>query len=119
MEEMISQEEIDALLGGKQEKEPPKDVPKHIEDAHTNNQAFIKAARQEILKVMETLNAEGQGLLHTIQSLEEDDENNITAQHLLGNYYEFLNECHAKLNHLDDLARRETSLYQRRVKLGV
>ena len=122
--EVISQAEIDALLG-RTEDTPNEDVPEHIERGHRNNQTFIKAARQQILRIMDTTDEEGHKLLHFIQVLEEEGEENesygdlLNTQRLLGDYYEFLNECHAKLNCLDDLARRETTIYQRRVKLGV
>ena len=67
---------------------------------------------------------ETQKLLYVIQVMEGNvvdsapDYNLIAAQRLLGDYYTFLNECYAKLKQLDDLSKRETDLYNRRVKLG-
>ena len=128
LREMISEAEIDALLGGQPApetaEEDSKDIPEHIEQAHQNVQKLIKSAKQQILQVMNTTDTEGYKLLHVIQVMEGNvvdsahDYNLIAAQRLLGDYYTFLNECYAKLKQLDDLSKRETDLYNRRVKLG-
>ena len=63
LREMISEAEIDALLGGQPApetaEEDSKDIPEHIEQAHQNVQKLIKSAKQQILQVMNTTDTEG------------------------------------------------------------
>ena len=110
--DVISQAEIDALLSGTPVEEPEINLPKDIQARHNERLYHIQVAKEEVLAVMESLNAETQQLLQGIIShdTEYEDWDNYKAQRVLGDCYAFLNECHAKLKKLDELRLRENRL---------
>lgn len=113
--EMISQEEIDALLNGvdgseKQSKEPSPE----LETVHTAIQMGIQAAKNHLMQSMKFIGNESQMLLEYGRNRDDEDK---SYQRLLGDHYTFLNECHAVLKQLDNLKSRENMLYKRKIEL--
>ena len=139
LKEMISQEEIDALLRGStsdssnsRESEnvyeefkdwasepeiPSKDVPSDVESSHIMLDMFFQAAKSDITQAMEVLHKESQQILSKIKDGLDNEELAKNTQDMLGTYYTFLSTCHDELKRLDRIIEHEKKVYCERVKL--
>ena len=137
---MISQEEIDALLGGvtddskresenvyeefkdwasKQGSENGKytTVSPDVESSHIMLDMFFQAAKSDITQAMEVLHKESQQILSKIKDGIDNETLAKNTQNMLGTYYTFLSTCHDELKRLDRIIEHEKKVYSERVRL--
>lgn len=105
-DERLSQAEVERLL--QSINDPP--TRDEVEWEYKNIDGHLRDAKTSVSRVIDSCNVE-------VQTLKTMADGNPAVQELLGEYYTFINECHTKINHLDDLSSRNDELYKRRLEL--